>query len=245
MKAVAGDVVSEWKYYATRYGKGGAHPGERQSVTSDAQKRRNLKRQERYLALLLDENFHLYRDGLLTLGWRADRKPTDYGEMMDAVRRFIRTIRAKYKAAGLDLQYVYTLEIGPRGARHVHMLINHSGTMQSEIMKAWKGSVNLRPLYGNDAGEREFSKLAEYLMKDAYTSETEKLGRRHYTPSKNLRKPVITKEVVMARSFSEKLRTRKGYHLDEHSVRSGIHEETGRVFMEYRYIRDRKGGDDG
>lgn len=245
VKAVAGDVVFEWKYYASRYGKGGSPPGERQAKTSDAQKRRNLKRQERYLALLLDENFHLYRDGLLTLGWRADSKPTDYEEMMDGVRRFIRTLRPKYKAAGLELRYVYTLETGPRGARHVHMVISHSGAMQAEIMKAWKGSANVRPLYGNDSGEREFSQLAEYLMKDAYTSGSEKVGRRHYTPSKNLKKPKIITEVVMANTFSEKLRPRKGYHLDEHSVRSGIHEETGRAYMEYRYIRDRKGGDDG
>ena len=238
-------MIAERKYFSGRYGKR-TPPGERRSGTTETQKRRNLKRQEYYLGLLLDENFYLYQDALLTLGWRKDERPTETREMQDAVRRFIRALRPKYKAAGLELKYVYTLEIGPRGARHVHMVINHSGTMQAEIMKAWKGAApNIRPLYGNDAGEREFSKLAEYLMKDACTSGSEKLGKRHYTPSQNLRKPRITKQVVLASTFSEKLRPRKGYHLDERSVRSGVHEETGRAYMEYRYIRNREGGDDG
>ena len=228
----AGRVLEITKYYSGRYGH---HERNAPPVakTPDKTERSNRKRQERELAWLLDTNFEDKRDALVTLSWREDQIPPDSSERMrkDA-GNFFRKLRRLYQKKGKTLKYVYTMEIGPKGSRHIHAVIND--TDLAELQESWDGVVNIQPLFSDG----NYEKIAQYFVKySVKTEETEgiKVGRR-YSSSHNLVKPKVTKTVVNAATFKETPQPRKGYILDESRTESGINEETGKKYVRFVYI---------
>jgi hypothetical protein len=228
----AGRVLEITKYYSGRYGH---HERNAPPVakTPDKTERSNRKRQERELAWLLDTNFEDKRDALVTLSWREDQIPPDSSERMKKdSSNFFRRMRKSYQQKGKDLRYVYTMEIGPKGSRHIHAVISEADL--SEIQSCWDGVVNVVPLFSDG----NYDKIAQYFVKySVKTEETEgiKVGRR-YSSSRNLKKPKVIKTVVNAATFKETPGQRKGYKLDESRTETGISEETGLRYARFVYI---------
>lgn len=229
---VAGQTVEIRKYYSSRYGKKGKRSPNAKPLDK-AHQRANIRRQERELRLLMNQNFRDGRDALVTLSFKTVEP---YKEMLQKVQKMIRSIRRIYAKTGRILKYIYTMEVGPRGSRHVHMMLT-SPSLQ-DLVRIWPyGVVDVKPLYSHG----QYSKIAAYFMK--YADKTEqtlgkKLGRR-YNASHNMEHPKIRKTVVMANTFREKIREKPGYYIDRDSIQRGICEETGRPYLHYTYIRDK------
>ena len=69
---------------------------------------------------------------------------------------------------GKTLKYVYTMEIGPKGSRHIHAVIND--TDLAELQESWDGVVNIQPLFSDG----NYEKIAQYFVKySVKTEETE------------------------------------------------------------------------
>lgn len=235
---IAGETVEILKYYSGRYGrhtpKGDPLP--RSDEEKETAERANLRRQERELRWTLNANFKDGRDALVTLSWKKGQdQPEDSKTMRRETGNFIRKIRRAYRKAGKELRYCYTMEIGPKGSRHIHMVLSNADL--SEIQRCWPGIVDVRPLYSNG----NYADIASYFVKYSLKTEKtegQKLGRR-YSCSHNMIKPKIRIEVVNASTFRETPGHRKGYLLDESRTRSGISELTGKRYLECTYIRDR------
>lgn len=232
---MAGRTIILEEYFSGRIGKKGrgSPPQER---TKEEVERAHLRRQEKLLTKLMNANFRPGIDQHLTLEWgKGQDHPKDSAEMKRQVQAFLLRIRRAYRKRGKEPKYIYTMEIGPKGSRHVHMVL--SDVDLAEVVNLWKaGPVHATPLYPDG----NYQQLARYFIK--YSQKTErtegqKIGRR-WNSSKNLIRPVPKIRRITERTFLRDIPQRKGYYIDQESVRTGPGlGENGRLFRECIYIR--------
>lgn len=227
----AGKTIEVRKYYSARYGHHDRN-GPKKKPTPEAAKRAYLRKQEADLRRLMNTNFRDKIDALVTLEWKSGKTPGTSDGIQKEVQKFIRRLRDRYRKRRAELRYIYTIEIGPRGGRHVHMMLSSPET--KELAECWPGAINLQPLWSGG----QYADIAAYFLKYALkTEETEgkKLGRR-FNCSHNLRKPIVKKTIVLANAFREKIREKRGWYIDKKRIRSGVSELTGLPYLEYTYI---------
>lgn len=232
MTVKAGRTIEIRRYFSARMGIHSRN-GPRRNETSEEARASNLRRIEQRLRWILNENFRDGVDALVTLSWRKGEAPADSAEMKRAVSNFLKRLKRRYTKAGKELRYVYTMEIGPKGSRHVHIVISDADLR--ELREAWgPGVVNVVPL--NTDGQ--YGKIAAYFVKySERTEQTEgkKIGRR-YCPSLNLRKPRIKIERISRKSFKEP-QNRRGWIMDKDHTRFGTDQE-GKPYSEVLYVMD-------
>lgn len=229
----AGRVMEIQRLIAPRYGmRGRGGPPERESPEST--KRAHIKRAEAKLRWKLNANFQDGTDALLTLSWKKADAPKDSAEMKKRFGNFRRRLKTRYQKAGKEMKYVATMEVGPRGSRHIHMVLSDADLQ--EIRECWEPGqiVNIVPL--NSKGQ--YADIASYFVKYALrTAETEgtKVGQL-YTPSRNLKDPKITIRIISRRTGFQDPKERKGYVIDKDHTVCGTYED-GTAFQEISYIR--------
>lgn len=235
---VAGKTIEVSKYYTARWGAKGEKRKAREERSSEAQKAINQRKAEKELRRILNTNFS---DGdlLVRLDFTRERAPTGSVEMQEMIAAAVRKMRIKMRKAGQELKYVYVKEIGPRGGRHIHMVMSKTDT---DILRAcWPhGGIHIDPLTSNG----QYAKIAAYFVKyAARTEQTEGklIGKRWYG-SRNLEKPKVKKQVISSGKFRKEAKEKKGYYLDKESIRSGISEQTGYEFFSYTLIKTDKEG---
>ena len=227
----AGRVIEVQKYYSFRCHGKGIKRSPNKDATSLAMKKINQRRAGTKLRRLMNANFE---DGDLLLRLDFHKTfPKDSQEMQNLIATSLRRLKRIYEKEGKPFKYIYVKEVGPKGGRHVHMLIKR---IDLETLRLWwkHGGIHADPL--NTEGQ--YGKIAEYFIKYANrTEETEGklIGKRWYS-SQNLIQPVIKKRVIMAHQFKPKVRLKKGYELDKSSVRQGISEITGYEYFFYSLI---------
>lgn len=218
------------KYFSSRYHRPGIYRSENKNKTPEAVKRVNQRRAETNLRRLMNHNFH-DGDYLVRLDFHK-WQPLDSIEMQRMVSNAMRRLKRSYAAAGLSLKYIYVKEIGPRGSRHVHMMINKADT--ELLTKAWEyGGIHIDPL--NSGGQ--YRKIAAYFIKyAARTEETEGklIGKRWYA-SQNLQKPKVRKRIIKAATFKKKVKEIPGFYLDKETLREGV-SDFGFDYFEYTLI---------
>lgn len=230
---ICGRVEERRKYYDARSHPPGEHREKKGKPTSEAQKKVNRRKAERELRRLMNANFE-DGDYLVRLDFFKENVPPDGKRMQDLMNKALRKLRAEYKKAGKVLKYIYVKEIGPRGGRHVHMVMNRCDI--ELIRKCWPyGGIHIDPLNSNG----QYKKIASYFMKYAdrtAATEGKLIGKRYY-PSRSLKKPVIKKRKIRAQRYREVIKVPEGYVLDKETVISGISELTGYAYFEYSLIR--------
>ena len=235
---VAGKTTEICKYYTARWGQKGKKRQPAENPSSEAQKAINQRQAEKKLRRLLNANF-VDGDLLVRLDFCKERATTGSEDMQDMISDAIKKISRKMKKAGQKLKYIYVKEIGPRGGRHIHMVMTKCDT---EILReCWPhGGIHIDPLTSNG----QYAKIAAYFVKyAARTEQTEGklIGKRWYG-SRNLQKPKIKKQVISSGKFRKEAKEKKGYYLDKESIRSGISEQTGYEFFSYTLIKTDKEG---
>lgn len=231
---VAGDTIEVCKYYTYRIGVKGEKREKREKPTSEAQKKVNQRKAEKELRRLMNANFK-NGDALVRLDFRE--RPVGSEEMQGIMAKAIRKLRREYSKEGKPLKYIYVKEVGPKGSRHVHMVLSKEGMdVLDVLLRCWPyGNIHIDPL--NTAPQ--FAKIASYFIKyAAKTEETEGklIGKRWYA-SRNLTKPKVTKRIIRSNRFRETVMKKEGYILEKDSVRSGISEFTGFQYFSYTLLR--------
>lgn len=227
----AGKTEEHHKYYSWYIHPVGEKRDKQKKPSDERIKRSNLRQAEKKLRGLMNENF---RDGdyLLTLDFHS-HKPRDSAEMQKAAAGFIKKLRYRLKKQGINPKYIYVMEIGPRGSRHLHMVIEKCGL--ENVLECWTyGGVHCSPLYTDG----QYRQIAAYFLKYALKTEaTEErlIGKRWYR-SRNLRKPKIIKRIVLSNTFKESAPDKAGWYLDKDSESRGI-TEAGYQYYSYSYIR--------
>lgn len=149
-------------------------------------------------------------------------------EMRKDIAFFHRKMRAEYRKKGIDYKYIHVMEIGIRGARHHHLIVNYIDPRI--IRKHWPfARVTYTHLDGGD-----YKKLAAYLIKQSdelFRGKT--LMKQRFNCSKGLKRPKVKKEVVKrAYTFRPTVHTVRDFHLVNGSEYFGA-DINGYVFFKY------------
>ena len=235
----AGKTKIVWKYHCYHAGKPGEKRKKKANKTKESQQKVNDRQTERRLTGILNENF----DGTswyVTWSYREDLRPKDIEELKLQISQLLRDLRKLYKKEGLVLRYVWTAEVGKRGAVHIHMVLSEIDARK--LRGIWKyGYVTMKPM--DPSGQ--YSRLASYFLKYFQkTRETDRQIQKHaYNPSRNLSRPEPRKEKISAGTFRRKVREPKGWYIDKKiaqdngGIRYGITED-GYEYIYYILVKE-------
>ena len=234
---VAGKTIEVERYYTSRYGSRGQTRSERVRPTPEEQLRINNRIAETKLRRLINANF-TEGDYHVVLSYkRARGEPhRERDEMREDAARFMRLLRREYRDRGMELKYIHVPEVGTKGARHHHLIVNKS---EVEILqRCWPhGRIHVNPLDGSG----NYKDLAAYLIK--YSSrkhpEDEKLSGKRWNASRNLIHPEPVKKIISSRSWyraeAKVPRKYQSTHIvDKDSIQVGIHNPE---YSGYGYFR--------
>ena len=240
----AGRIKEIELYFSSRYNKKGAKRSDKVKPTSEQQKKINMRRRARWLRLLTAENFG-YGDYHVVLSYvrRKDVPHRTKKEMRRDIEKFFRECRKQYRKQGKELKYIHVMEIGERGGRHHHLVMNEiePKILQTAWNKVYEGQSRIHITVMDDSGE--YKKLAEYFIKQSakYLNTEKELMGKSYSTSKNLRKPKVEYKIVSDRSWFRAVpKIEKGYYLDKESEERGVHspEYYGYGFYRYTLIKN-------
>lgn len=248
----AGNTIEIERYFTSRYKKKGISRGDKVKPTKEEQEKVNTRRAERKLRILINANYgygdyHLVLDYIRRKG-EPDRTPEQMRQDIDV---FLRECRKEYRKAGLEFKYIHVMEIGKKGARHHHLVVNKIDTeiLQRCWYKAYEGHNRVKVFPLDDSGN--YAELASYLIK--YTGTHKKgtdgaLQGKRWNCSKNLVRPEPEYRIISDREyFKKEPKAIKGYYVDKNSVSMGVHspEYYGYGYLRYTLVKitDRGGAE--
>ncbi len=235
-----GDTIEIEEKHTGRYGAKGQKREKREKPSPEDIKRQNQWKRERDVRRIIKWNFKK-NDYWTTLTYpRGCRPPVK--EIMGHMQKMIRKVRERYRKLGQELKYIYRIGIGSKGGRHVHILVNRisvDGTGTDTIISdAWEnGHTNFRMLYEKGG----YKELAEYIAKELEEWEPEEMKRFH--PSRNLirkdpeEKEIRRRNLVDGNGNPIPPKAKKGYYIDQDSVRTGINKVTGFAYRHYTLVK--------
>ena len=182
---VAGPLVVECIYPAPNPRDSVRARQGKKALSSEAQRRMNLKYAWQKLELLIAANFGV-KDLWITFTYDDAHLPSSRKEANAIMKAFLRKLRAARLAnGGLAFQYIYVTEHKHGDGRwHHHVLINATGEDFELIRKLWiQGGVEIKPIRIDK--DKNFETLARYMCKE----QRDKVGLRLWSGSRNLKKP--------------------------------------------------------
>lgn len=250
-KWVFGNSIEYEIKYAGRYGAKGEKRGKRIKATPEVIKRQNQRNREKRMRRLIKANFQ-EGDLWITLKYpKGTRK--DIKEVKEDIRKYILTLRRRYKSAGSELKFIYRVEIGKQGGIHIHMVVPRIRGADTEVMlqKEWKhGRINYQNL---DNGE--YSDLAAYITKVpdetverqlSFIPAEDRKDLIKVSSSRNLIRPEperkVFKRKTVKKIIEEGPTPAPGFYIDKRSIVIGINQYTGMHFIHYteRRLQDVK-----
>ena len=243
----AGYTIEVERYYTPRHYPKGERRRKRCKVSSEAQKKINNRQAVRKLRRLINANFR-YQDWHIDMGYvRHEGELRDKEQMREDMAKFLRKLRKLYKKAGQQLKYIHIMEVGERGSRHHHMILNHAkGIDTGMIQQAWNEVYEGRSFIHFSPLDRSgnYGKLASYLVK--YTEKTvgtdDALMQKRWSCSRNLVRPVTVKKVISRYDVLREPTAVAGYCIDKQSIEHGYYapEYGGFEFVRYILVRVKK-----
>lgn len=229
----AGRTKEIAKYYTYWLQPKGRKRAKRVNPTSEQQQKINDRHLVKRLTRLLNANFN-GDCWYITFSYKVEERPKDVKVLHKHEQRLLRKLRELYKKQKAVFKYVWTAEVGKKGAAHIHMVVS---PIDIRLLRGiWEhGWTTIKPMENSG----QYRRLAEYFIK--YFQKTrgtdEQLQKKSYNPSKNLIRPVPKVKPMKGDRFSNEIKVPAGWYLDKDSVREGITED-GFEFMYYTLIRE-------
>ena len=228
------NAIERVEYHSARYGAPGIPRQKKKQPTPEQMEKHNQHNRERLARWKLRANMEV-NDYFVTLTFRKDARPTDKKEKKNRWQRFIRKVRKEYQKRKYELKWMRNIEVGTRGAWHIHVILNRIPDTDLIIRVAWEwGRVVSQLLYEKG----EFAQLAAYITKTPKTDP--RLREASYSASRNLPVPEPEKKIRKRWKTWGKIRIPKGFYLDQDSFREGINPYTGYKYRSYTLLRVRR-----
>ena len=225
--------IEIYEYLDGRYGAPGEKRGKRKGASPEQVKKRNQWNRERKARHKLKTWFR-ENDYLVLLTYRRDARPADMKAAKSDFARALRIIREEYGKRGYKTRWMRNIEVGPRGAWHVHLVLNRIPDTDLIIKRAWPhGGATFKHLYE----EGGFAKLAGYITKTPETAGRygESSVETSYSASRNL--PVKEPKKKKLMRWPKKPGEREGFYLDKESFHEGTNPATGCRYRYYTLVR--------
>lgn len=244
-----GSKEVEYKYKG-RYGAKGEKRQKKKKATPEQIMRQNQWNREKRMRRLMKRNF-FPGDLWCTLKYaKGTRKPV--GEVSKDLRNFFGRLKRRFRKYGVELKFIYRMEIGSRGGIHIHLLVNRIRGKPGEeppdtalvVQEAWKtcGRIHYEPVYPGGL----FQDLAVYMTKLPDEKVMEQLSflqvedRRKVLKtgsSRNLIRPEPEvreyRHWTMRKILEDGPKPTPGYYIDPDSIIRGINPVTGMSYLQY------------
>ena len=224
------------EYHTARFGAPGQKRAPKQRLTPEQMMIKNQRNKERKCLWRLWNNF-AENDYFVTFTYAKEARPPDMAAAQKHWKDATGIMRKEFRKRGHELKWIRNIEVGTRGAWHMHAVINRIPDADLIIKRAWPhGRVHYQLMYEKGS----FRELAAYLTKSPRTDP--RLRESNYSTSRNLPIPEPKEKVMSGRTFgkAEKLRVPKGYYLEKESYYEGTNPKTGYRYREYALIRIQK-----
>ena len=169
-------VLIVQEYHDGKYGAKGLPRKKKKKATKEDILKVNRWNKTKRCQIRLLEYFEK-DDLLVTWTYKVENRPAT---MKEAIKHFgdaMRKVRREIRKRGYENFYIRNIERGTKGAWHIHFVVKEVGDTASIVQNAWdKGGTWLTKIKDSDYYSEDMLKLAEYLTKDEYSTETKKDG---------------------------------------------------------------------
>lgn len=171
-------------------------------------------------------------DYYVTLTYARENRPAGMEEAKKDFAKVIKKLRREYVAVGKPLKWIRNIEVGTKGAWHVHLVINRIPDLDIILQDVWPhGRVHYQLLHERGG----FRKLAEYITKTPKTDPH--LKETSYSTSRNLPIPEPEVKIIGSKTWRKKPVIPKGWYLDRESFWEGVNPVTGYLSRSYTLLR--------
>lgn len=219
------------EYHTARYGAPGQPRAEKTELTSEAVARVNQRNRERKCSRMVDKYFN-EDDYVLTLTYRKEDRPENMEECKKHLQKFFRKLKREYAKRFYDLFWIRNIEVGTRGAWHVHVIMNRIEGADFLIKELWKEHGGVYFQFFKDKKDRG-EDLGKYMAK-SNVSAPDKITESSWSHSRNVQPVEPEEAVISGQSMNDRPRTPKGYYLDKQSYHDYVNDE-GYRFREYTF----------
>lgn len=228
-----GSTIEVEEYHTSQARAPGMPREKKQALTLEKVERINhqnkVKLTRRRLRMYFSEG-----DYFTTLTYAVDKRPGGMEEAKEHWKKFIRTLKRAYEKAGTPMRWMRNIEVGTRGAWHIHMIINRIPDIDLLISRAWKGGKAISQLLYERGG---FADLAAYICKTPKTDP--RLKESSYSCSRNMPIPEPKVKKIKQKSFlGKRIKVPEGWHLEE--MIEGVNAVTGYPYRYYAISRDKE-----
>lgn len=231
------NAIEVEEYHNGRYGAPGQRRQKRKKPTPEQVEKNNQRNKENVCRRKLREHFR-EGDYYVTLTYARDARPETMEEAKKDFSGAMRRIRRGYESEGHKLKWIRNIEVGSRGAWHIHLVINRIPGTDIIIQNAWThGRVHYQMLY-EKGGYRD---LAKYMTKSKRTDP--RVVESSYSTSRNIPIPEPKIEIVGSGSWKKNRKIPDGWYLDKESYWEGINPVTGYPCRHYTLLRTGKARD--
>lgn len=219
--------------HTARYGAPGQSRQKKEKPTPEAVRKNNQRNRERRCSRMVDKYFN-HDDYVLTLTYRVENRPADMAECKKHLREFFRKLKREYGKRFYELFWIRNIEVGPRGAWHVHVVMNRIDGADFLIKSLWKqyGAVFFQ-FYQDKKDQGE--DIGKYIAKSE-VSAPDKIVQSSWSHSRNIKEVEPEETVITGQSMNDKPRTPRGYYLDKASYHDYVTDE-GYRYREYVFRR--------
>ena len=231
-----GMVVEEYQH--GRYGAPGNKREQKRALTPEEMQRQNQWQKEKRTWVRLMHYFEK-NDYFMTLTYHKEERPADMKEAKEHFRRFRERVRKEYKKRGYELRWIRNIEVGSKGAWHIHVIVNRIPDADIILRAAWPyGKMVSQLMYEQGS----FRDLAAYITKTPRTDR--RLKESDFDCGRNMPLPEPDKKVY--KHWRKEILIPRGYYLDKDSLREGRNPVTDYPYRVYALIRigpgEKKGG---
>lgn len=225
-------AIEVMEYHTARYGAPGQKREKKRKPTKEDMEKVNQYTKERKARHKLRTYFYK-NDYFSCLTYAKDARPPDMQAAKKDWSDALRIIRREYKKRGVDTIYwMRNIEVGTKGAWHIHLVINRIPDTDIILKKAWtKGKVMNQLLYERG----EFRELAAYITKTPRTDS--RLRESDFMPSRNMPIPEPIEKTYFHWKSWNKIKIPEGYYLEKETIHEGKNPITGHSYRTYTLIK--------
>lgn len=225
------NAIEVEEYHSGRYGAPGQTRQKRKKPTPEQMAKKNQRHKKDICRRRIRNNFKV-NDYYTTLTYAKEARPPDMEAAKKDFNDFIGRVRRAYRKLGHELKWIRNIEVGSRGAWHVHLILNRIPETDIILQEAWThGGIHSQLMYAKD----EFRDLAAYMTKSSITDE--RIRESSYSTSRNLPIPEPEVDVLPGKTWRKKPHVPKGWYLDQESYWEGINPVTGYPGRRYTLLR--------
>lgn len=217
------------EFHTARYGAPGQPRQRTGTQTPEAVQKNNQRIRERKCSRMIDKYFNP-DDYVLTLTYRKEDRPADMAECIKHLRKFFAKLKREYAKRFYELFWIRNIEVGTRGAWHVHVVMNRIEGADFLIKDFWKEHGGVFFQFYQDMKDQG-KDIGKYIAKNKISA-PDKISEASWSHSRNVQPVEPEETVITGQSMNDKPRTPAGYYLDKDSYHDYVNDE-GFRFREY------------